>query len=129
MHRLHFLVGLAATAAFLATGLYMFFSYNHLYDLDASKRLLFRSSHIYILFAALLNLVVAANGVSGPSGWRAGFSRVGSALLLIAPALCILAFFRVPWLTGLARPYALSAVISSLAGVRCHVMSGLPRRS
>jgi hypothetical protein len=122
-------VGLVALAAFLATGLYMFFSYNHLHDLDASKRLLFRSSHIYLLFTALLNLLVAVNGVSSLGGSRVWFSRIGSFLLLIAPVLCIMAFFREPWLTDLARPYALLAVISSLVGVTCHVMSGMRRRS
>jgi len=128
MHRLHFFVGLAALAAFLSTGLYMFLSYDHLHDLDASKRLLSRSSHIYLLFTALLNLVVAARIVPKPSGWRAGFSKAVSTLLLIAPVLCILTFFRKPWLMELARPYALLAVISSLIGVICDVMSCVPRR-
>ena len=121
--RLHYCMGLAALAAFLATGLYMFVSFDHLHDLDAPKRLLFRSSHVYLLFTALLNLVVAGRSAPRPSGWRAWLSRMGSALLLTAPVLCFLAFCCEPWLTDLARPYALSAVISSLGGVIAHVTS------
>jgi hypothetical protein len=125
--RLHFSVGLASLAAFLATGLYMFYNHKQLHGLDTSTRLLFRSSHIYLLFTALLNLTVATTSFPPLSGWRTWLSRVGSALLLSTPVLCIVAFFREPWLTGLARPYVLLAVVGSLVGVVCHVVSWKPQ--
>jgi hypothetical protein len=124
MRRLHLAVGLIALAAFLATGFEMYFRHDHLRGLDASTRLLFRSSHIYLLFAALLNLVLGLYSEPAPGGWRAGVRRFGSALVLLAPPLFVLAFFREPWLAGLDRPYARPAIISSLVGVLCHLASG-----
>jgi hypothetical protein len=129
MRRLHLIVGLVALGAFLATGFYMEFGYNHLRDFDDSTRLLIRSSHIYLLFTALLNLVLGLYGTPAPSGWRAWLRRAGSALLLIAPLLCGLAWLREPWLTGLYRPYALPAVVGSFAGVICHLASSKQQRT
>jgi hypothetical protein len=131
LKRLHLIVGFLALASFLASGLYMHFGYDHLRGLDDSTRLLFRSSHIYLLFAALLNLAFGMNRIPAPGGWRAWLRRVGSVLVLLAPVLLVLAFLREPWLTGLARPYAKPAIIGSVAGVLCHLASGAgtPRRS
>ena len=123
MRRLHLAVGLIALAAFLASGFFMHLRYDHLRGLDEVTRLLFRSSHIYLLFAALLNLVLGLYSGPGLGRWRAWLRRVGSALVLLAPLLLVLAFLREPWLTGLDRPYARPAIIGSLAGVLCHLGS------
>jgi hypothetical protein len=123
MRRLHLVVGLAALAAFLASGFYMLLGRDHLRGLDDTTRLLFRSSHIYLLFAALLNLVLGLYGEPAPGGWRAWLRWVGSVLVLIAPLLLVMAFLREPWLTGLARPYAKPAIIGSLVGVLGHLAS------
>ena len=54
-------------------------------------RLLYRSRHIYLLFSALLNLVV---GVHYRAGARGKIVRaIGSILVLIAPPLLFAAFF------------------------------------
>jgi hypothetical protein len=58
MRRLHLVTGLVSVAAFLASGLYMHLRYDHLRGMDDVLRLLFRSTHIYLLFAALLNLAL-----------------------------------------------------------------------
>jgi hypothetical protein len=123
--RIHSLVGFIALAAFLASGLYMHFGYNHLRGLDDLTRLLFRSSHIYLLFAALLNLALGLNAQPPAGGWRRRLRGAGSVLVLLAPVLLILAFLREPWLTGLDRPYAKPAIIGCLAGVLCHVASSV----
>jgi hypothetical protein len=123
MRRLHLAVGLIALAAFLASGLYMRLGPDFVPALDDATRLLFRSSHIYLLFAALLNVVLGLYSEPAPGGWRLWLRRVGSVLVLIAPALLGLAFLREPWLTGLARPYAQPAVIGTFVGVLCHLAS------
>ena len=123
MRRLHLAVGLIALAAFLASGFYMLLGPDHLHDRDDATRLLFRSSHIYLLFAALLNVVLGLYGEPAPGGWRRWLRRVGSVLVLVAPPLLGMAFLREPWLTGLARPYAKPAVVGSLVGVVCHLAS------
>src|SRR5262249_56697175 len=58
MRRLHLVVGLVGLLAFLASGQYMDLGYDHLRRLDDTRRMLFRSTHIYLLFAALLNLAL-----------------------------------------------------------------------
>jgi hypothetical protein len=123
MRRLHLAVGLIALAAFLASGFYMLLGPDHLHDRDDATRLLFRSSHIYLLFAALLNVVLGLYSEPAPGGWRLWLRRAGSVLVLVAPALLGMAFLREPWLTGLARPYAKPAVLGSLVGVLCHLAS------
>ena len=100
----------------------------HLYGLDTTTRLLFRSSHIYLLFAALLNLVLGLHDEPVQRGWQVWLRRAGSVLVLMAPVLFLLAFFREPWLVGLKRPFALPGVIISFAGVICHVVSGVGYR-
>jgi peptidoglycan/LPS O-acetylase OafA/YrhL len=125
MRRLHLAAGLVALAVFLATGVYM---KTHVHNLDTATRLLLRSSHIYLLFAALLNILLGLHSEPIEDGWRVWLRRVGSVLVLVAPVLFVLAFVREPWLAGLKRPFTLPGVIGSLAGVVCHLASGVGRR-
>jgi hypothetical protein len=125
MRRIHFIVGLIALGTFLATGLCMRIGFHGLHGLDSATRLLFRSSHIYLLFAALLNLSLGLYEDSATGGWRAWLQRAGSSLILVAPVLFVLAFLREPWLTNLDRPFVQPAVIGSFAGMLCHLASQL----
>jgi hypothetical protein len=129
MPRLHLVVGLVALVAFLASGQYMALGHDHLRGLDDTTRMLFRSTHIYLLFAALLNLALGLYLTVDPPGWRRGLQRGGSALLLVAPLLLGVAFLTEPWLSGLDRPYTQPAIIGSLVGIGLHLTSRLPRRA
>ena len=128
MARLHLLIGLISLAAFLASGQYMDLCYDHLRGLDDATRMLFRSTHIYLLFTALLNLVLGVYLPAASPGWRCWLQRTGSLFLLAAPLLLGVAFLTEPWLTGLERPYTQPAVIGCLVGVLLHVLSRIPRR-
>jgi hypothetical protein len=121
MRRLHLAVGLIALAAFLASGTYMLLGPDHLHDRDDATRLLFRSTHIYLLFAALLNLVLGLYEGPAQGGWRLWSRRVGSVLVLAAPVLLGMAFLQEPWMAGLARPYTKPAIVGSLFGVLGHL--------
>ena len=123
MRRLHLLIGSSALTAFLASGAYMELHFHHLSGFDEATRLLFRSTHIYLLFAALLNLALGTCAERRDLGWRRWTRRIGSVLVMVAPILCVLAFLREPWLTRLSRPYTVPAVIICVAGVLCHVVS------
>ncbi len=123
MRRLHLAVGLIALGAFLASGFYLRWGPDQVPTLDDATRLLFRSSHIYLLFSALLNVVLGLYSEPAPGGWRLWLRRAGSLLVLVAPVLLGMAFLREPWLTGLARPYAKTAVVGSVVGVLCHLAS------
>jgi hypothetical protein len=90
---------------------------------------MFRSRHIYILAAGLVNLMLGLYLERREAGWRRMAQAVGSGFLLAAPALLILAFIVEPgrgfqpemWWTS-AGLYALAAGslghVVSAAGAR-----------
>lgn len=135
--RLHLLVGLAAVVLFGLTGLYMHFRYDHLRGMADATRLLFRSTHVYLLFSGLLNLALGLymTGESGSGRERAGdtaaggdlLRTIGSVLILIGPLLFLAGFLREPFLGGLARPFSTPALYATLAGMALHWLASLRR--
>jgi hypothetical protein len=57
MRRFHLGVGLLGVIAFVGTGQY----HEHLRGMTDAQRLLFRSTHIYLLLASLLNLYLTTS--------------------------------------------------------------------
>lgn len=123
MRRLHQSVGVLSLAAFLASGLYMRWLHANTTGLDETTRMLLRSTHIYLLFTALLNLFLGLYLPEAPAGWRRWTRLVGSVLILVAPLLVAAGFLTAPWLTGLERPYSRWGVYGSLAGLVLHAVS------
>jgi hypothetical protein len=64
--------------------------------LTAATRLMYRSRHIYILAAGLLNLMLGVYFQPRAKGRRRGAQIAGSALLIAAPAFLMLAFVIEP---------------------------------
>ncbi len=87
--------------------------------------MMFRSRHIYILLAGLLNLGIGVYFVYWRERWRKRLQMTGSALLIIAPLVMIVAFFYEPTLKGLQRPLTLPAIVALLVGVFFHLFSGV----
>ncbi len=85
MKRLHLVVGLLAFAAFLASGQYMYRRYDQLRGFDHATRLLFRSTHIYLLLTGLLNVALGLYLEPAPPGWRRWLQRLGSLFLVASP--------------------------------------------
>ncbi|HSJ65055.1 MAG TPA: hypothetical protein VK922_14280 [Gemmatimonadaceae bacterium] len=124
MRRLHLVVGAIALVVFLATGIYMDQVHAHLVGMADAPRLLYRSAHIYLLFAALVNLLLGAYLREAERGWRRWLQRAGSVALLATPFLFLAAFALEPGLSGLLRPWARPGIELSLAGVLAHVIAG-----
>lgn len=123
MRRLHLMTGLVGVVAFLASGQYMDLAHDHLRGMDDATRLLFRSTHIYLLLTSLLNLALGLYAVDAPAGWRRRLRCAGSLLVLAAPPLLVAGFLREPWLSGLDRPFSRPALYGSLAGMLLHLLS------
>jgi hypothetical protein len=121
MRRLHLVVGVAGVVAFLLQGQYMDRWLGHLEGMDHLPRMLYRSGHIYLLFSALLNVVLGLYGSDGHTSSRS--ATVGSALILIAPILLLLGFFTEAARTDLERPFSRLAIYASFAGVILHALA------
>ncbi|MBX3414959.1 MAG: hypothetical protein KF708_19900 [Pirellulales bacterium] len=124
----HLSVGLAGIAAFLATGLYMDRFHEHLRGYDHTVRMLYRSTHIYVLLSAVINTVMGLYLRQAESPWRRVLQLLGSAALLAGPPLFVAAFCTEPYLTGLARPWSRIAIYLAMAGAVLHLLANLPQR-
>ena len=105
MKRFHFITGLVAFVAFLATGMFM------------------RSRHIFILAAALLNLVAGCYLSPCPNGWRRVAQAIGSGLLILAPFPLVVAFFLDPKRSDLDAPISHVGLYALFAATVLHVVS------
>lgn len=61
MRRFHLVVGTAVLVAFLVTGQYMDKFLDHLRGMPDGPRLLYRTRHLFLMFAGLLNIALATN--------------------------------------------------------------------
>jgi hypothetical protein len=126
VRRLHLAVGVVGVIGFLLTGQYMDRAHDHLRGMDDARRLLFRSTHLYLLFGSLLNLTLGLH-LSPATGWRWWVRTAGSLLVLGTPVFAAAAFFTEPWLSGLDRPYTRPAAYGALAGMLLHLICWAPR--
>jgi hypothetical protein len=124
MRRLHRIVGIVGVIAFLATGLYMRRYPSGMASLDGGTRMLFRSRHIYLLLASLLNLGLGTYLRPSPRPSRRAAQVVASLPILAAPPLLLAAFFVEPYRPLPGAPFTLSAAIGLLVGTIAHALAG-----
>jgi len=123
MKRIHFITGLVAFVAFLATGMIMRFHDPPMTELSDAMRLFMRSRHIFILSAALLNLVAGCYLSPCPHGWRRVAQAIGSGLLILAPFPLVVAFFLDPKRNDLDAPISHIGLYALFAATVLHVVS------
>jgi hypothetical protein len=125
MRRLHLAAGGATLVIFLLTGAYMRFHEPPVGELAAERHLMFLSRHIYILAAAVANLLLGAYVSAAGERGAAWLQRAGSALLVACAGLLVAAFVHEP-VAG--RPRTLASTLglyALLGGTLLHVMAGL----
>ena len=129
----HWIVGIAGVMGFLASGLYMRFGEVHLEGHDRATRLSFRSIHIYLLFASLLNLAFARYADRSMRRWIRAVSLLASVFVAAAPALLGAAFVREPLVPDLDRNLTRLGVYAAVAGVALRsfvqIADGRPSRT
>ena len=126
MKRLHLIFGVLVVLVFLLTGQYMDFQEPKVRELtDEGTRMMFRSRHIYLLLAGLINVGVGVYFTYRVARWRKILQIAGSVLILLAPLLMTAAFFYEPTLKGLKRTFTLPAIVALFAGVFLHLFSGI----
>lgn len=124
MQRLHLFLGILSLGMFIVSGLHMHFSHDHLRGMTDTLRLQFRSTHIYLLFGALINLALGIY-LRPNSGWRSRLQFSGSLIVLTTPVFASIAFFNEPWASDLERPWSRAAAYGCLAGMMMHFISSL----
>lgn len=123
LKRIHFIAGVAGAVIFLGTAMYMRLRYNGLEGMDALPRMLFRSSHIYLLLTSLLNLSL---GLYLSSSIRMSrLALTGSILILLSPLLMLLGFFYEPLRGSFERPLVGPGVYVVFAGMLLHLIASL----
>jgi multisubunit Na+/H+ antiporter MnhB subunit len=125
MKRFHLVFGLTIVVIFLLTGQYMDKRLDHLMYLADGPRMLFRTRHIYILMAGLLNIGIGSYFTYRPEPWRKRLRLIGSILIAGATLLFIVAFFYEPTLDRLKTPLSLAGMIAISSGTLLHLFSSL----
>jgi hypothetical protein len=129
MKTLHLIFGTIILVAFLLTGQYMNIYWHHMVGAPDGLRLLYRTRHIFILLAGLLNLGIGIYFSYGQQLWRKLLQWLGSGLIVVASLLFIIAFFYEPKLTGLYTPLSHWGTYTIVAGTFCHLLSAVRERS
>jgi len=125
MKKFHLIFGAFVILAFLLTGQYMDKFYDHLVGMPDGPRLLYRTRHIFILLAGLLNLGMGAYFNYQIQTWRRTIQLLGSLLIFAASFLFLIAFFYEPNLSDLHTPLSHWGTYTIAAGVLLHVASGI----
>ena len=125
MKKIHLIFGVFVVMAFLLTGQYMDKLYNHMVGVPDAQRLLFRTRHIFILLAGLLNLGIGAYFAYRVEKWRRVVQLLGSLLIFAASFLFVIAFFYEPKLSDLHTPLSHWGTYTIAVGALLHVISGL----
>jgi len=128
MKKAHLIFGVLIVVSFLLTGQYMDKFHNHLVGVADGPRLLYRTRHIFILLAGLLNLGIGAYFTYRVETWRRTMQLLGSLLIFVASLLFLIAFFYEPRLSNLHTPLSHWGAYTITAGALLHVVSGVMRR-
>lgn len=116
----HLIFGFLMFIVFLLTGQYMGRNFNHLVDMDDLPRALMRMQHLYILFAALLNLLLGSYLTISKDKLIQILQILGSMLIVVATLLLLYSFFTELPTQNIERPLCRIALYIVLAGVLAH---------
>lgn len=124
MRRAHLAIGLAFLVIFALTGVYLRRSFPEAYHGDSGIHMMYRAGHIYILFAALLNVAfgVYFHRPPGQAARQRRLRTFGSAVLLAMPAVLTVAFFVEPAGGGFGRPLTSLGIFGTALGVVAHLV-------
>jgi hypothetical protein len=122
----HLWLGWGTFAIFLGTGLYMASAFPEAYSGQEAVRYLYRANHVYILFAALLNLTLGFR--PSEAGERGKLQTAGSVLIAAAVPLLVSAFFLEPAKASPERPLTLFGIVFAAAGTGLHGTAAALRR-
>jgi hypothetical protein len=123
MRKTHLISGLLFFALFLASGRHMGQVLPEFSGELDGLRMMYRASHVYLLYASLLNLLAGAYW--RPVALRQKTQMFASGLLLLSQPVLGLAFLLEPAQNMVTRPFTLAGAVLALAGVALSLFAQL----
>ena len=105
LRKAHLLTGVAGLIVFLLQGQYMDLVHGHLANMPDGPRMLYRSSHIYLLLASVLNVVLGVYLRDDSQLIHRWIQVAVSTVVLLSPIGLLAGFFLEPRMDELIRPY------------------------
>ena len=126
MRRVHLILGLLGVITFLITGQLMKHHNPPVRMLTPDARMMYVSRHIYLLGAALVNLVLGLYLREYSPGWRRTLQRIGSVLIFLSVLSLLMAFVSEPALGLAGRSWrSYFGLIGLFAGVMTHLVAAV----
>lgn len=126
----HIAIGIIGIVVFVLTGQYMAIFLRGLIEMPDGPRLMYRTSHLYLMWASLVNLVVGAAFVVAKSRSTRIVQVLSSIALFAGPVLMLSSFFVESHRDTLQRTLSDFGNYLALGGVILHVaVTHLPRRN
>lgn len=122
----HLIVGGVFLVLFLLTGVYMLDQFPELYKNREEVRMMYRATHIYLLFAALLNLLSWQQFKSSPFVFGGNVRSLASVLIALSPLILFVAFCLEPASYMIERPIGFWGVVCAFVGVMLHTALQIP---
>jgi FtsH-binding integral membrane protein len=114
------IIGVTGLIVFVLTGQYMHWHFNHLQGMADGPRLMYRTAHIYILWATLLNLVLGLYVKPEENNMRKRIQQAGSLAIMVSLGLVTISFFTDSQNVTLWRGWARMGIYLALAGSVFH---------
>ena len=120
----HIVFGILLFVVFLITGQYMAADFPDKEAIPQDLRLLMRSRHIYILFSALIHVVLGVYLTMQKAAWRKAFQGTGSVILTLSSLLFIWAFVAETYTHQRFTDISRYSIYASLGGMILHLIGG-----
>jgi hypothetical protein len=129
LRRYHAAIGAVALVAFALSGQYMHWGLGHLRDMPDVPRLMYRSSHIYLLMAGLLNVALGLYLQLRTAGPARAAQVAGSLMLFASPVFFGWSFWVESQQPSIERHLLRLGIYSSFGGTLLHAVAAwLSRR-
>jgi di/tricarboxylate transporter len=124
LQRVHMTIGLLAVLVFVISGQIMAHHKPAMHELGADVRMMYLSRHVYLLGAALVNLILGIYLRLKPRGPMRVLQQIGSVLIVLSPFLLLSAFLSEPDLGLAGRSWkSLFGIVTLFGGTIFHWIS------
>ena len=124
----HLIFGLLLFVIFTQTGTFMRSDFPDKEAIPPEFRMLMRSRHIYILFSALIHIVLGIYIRKPSEKWRELIQHIGSTVLVFSSVLLIAAFVTETYYDRGFSDISRYGIYASLAGVVLLMIGGIHRQ-